>query len=73
MDNRTFEFKLNISYSSLLDSYNLPTNIVVKSSCGTTLSLPLARLRPFLTHGGITGLFKATIDPKNRLLDIRKH
>ena len=68
-----FRFNLTVSQQQYLRYYQgTASNIRVTSECGRRLLFPAARLRPFLTHSGISGRFLLTIDAENRFLELKK-
>ncbi len=69
---KQFYFRLQISQQQYLQYYQGTANAVqVVSECGKRLHFPAARLRPFLTHNGIHGRFRLTIDDNNRFIDLQ--
>ncbi len=70
---RRLYFSLNISPQDYLRYYRgAAARVVARTQDGRTLSLPAARLRPFITHAGIQGRFCATIDAENRLITLER-
>ena len=68
-----YRFRIQISQQEFLRHYQGAANaVVVQSECGRRLQFPASRLRPFLTHTGISGRFLLTVDADNRFLDLRK-
>ena len=68
-----FRFSLTINQQQYLRFYQgTASNVQVVSECGRRLRFPASRLRPFLTHTGISGRFQLSIDANNRFLDLKK-
>ena len=68
---RHFYFSLNISRTEYLRYYQgSAARVVVRAHDGRTLSIPAINLRQFVTHAGIQGRFRATIDQNNRLVSL---
>ncbi|MGQ9831020.1 MAG: DUF2835 domain-containing protein [Thermochromatium sp.] len=68
-----FYFSLNIPHSEYLRYYQgSAARVVVQTHDGRTLSIPASKLRGFVTHAGIQGRFRATIDQNNRLVSLER-
>ncbi|NRB40803.1 MAG: DUF2835 domain-containing protein [Pseudomonadales bacterium] len=68
-----FHVYLHIQASELQRYYSGEvSSVVAKSIEGKTIQFPAARLRPFILHTGIQGMFELTVDSDNRLQDLRK-
>ena len=68
-----FRFNLTLSQQQYLRYYQgSASNVRVTSECGRRLLFPAARLRPFLTHSGISGRFLLITDAGNRFLELKK-
>ena len=68
-----FRFSLTINQQEYLRFYQgTASNVQVVSECGRRLRFPASRLRPFLSHTGISGRFQLSIDANNRFLDLKK-
>jgi len=68
-----YRFSIQISQEEFIRHYQGSANAVqVLSECGRRLRFPASRLRPFLTHSGISGRFLLTVDVGNRFLDLKK-
>jgi hypothetical protein len=68
-----FRFSIHISQQEFLRHYQGTANTVqVLSECGRRLRFPASRLRPFLTHTGISGRFLLTVDGNNRFRELQK-
>ena len=66
-----FYFSLNIARTEYLRYYQgSAARVVVRAHDGRTLSIPAINLRQFVTHAGIQGRFRATIDQNNRLVSL---
>ncbi|BCU05825.1 DUF2835 domain-containing protein [Allochromatium tepidum] len=66
-----FYFSLNIPRTEYLRYYQgSAARVVVRAHDGRTLSIPAINLRQFVTHAGIQGRFRATIDQNNRLVSL---
>ncbi|WP_244151839.1 DUF2835 family protein [Malonomonas rubra] len=48
------------------------SNVQVYAENGQLLRFPASRLRPFLTHTGISGRFQITVSSENRLIEFKK-
>ncbi|MBU2895673.1 DUF2835 family protein [Vibrio hepatarius] len=69
----TYEFKLTLPYAHLSEVYGQPNaDIVVTATSGTKLAVKLARLRPFITQGGVSGIFRITIGKGNRVVRLER-
>ena len=69
---KQFYFRLQISQQQYLQYYQGTANAVqVVSECGKRLKFPAVRLRPFLTHNGIQGRFRLTVDGNSRFIDLQ--
>ncbi len=65
--------KLSISADKLLSYYRGNVrNVIAKSADGKTIQFPVEILRPFITRGGISGVFIIRYDDNNKLVDIEK-
>ena len=70
---RYFYFGLNIARTEYLRYYQgAAARVVVRAHDGRTLSIPAINLRQFVTHAGIQGRFRATIDESNRLIALER-
>ncbi|NVZ07900.1 DUF2835 domain-containing protein [Allochromatium humboldtianum] len=70
---RYFYFSLNIQRTEYLRYYQgSAARVVVRAHDGRTLSIPAINLRQFVTHAGIQGRFRATIDENNRLIALER-
>jgi hypothetical protein len=47
-------------------------NVVAHDVEGRTIQFPAASLRPFVTRGGVEGVFVIQVDETNRLIDIQR-
>ncbi len=66
-----FYFSLHINQQDFLRYYQgTARSVRVISECGKRLSFPASRLRPFLTHNGISGRFRLTTDSGNRFVEM---
>jgi hypothetical protein len=70
---RQYTFRLQIGREQFLQHYQgIAASVQVVSECGKRLRFPAARLRPLLTHGGISGRFRLTIDNSNRFVNLER-
>jgi len=68
-----YRFSIHINQQQYLRYYQGSASTVqVYSECGQLLRFPASRLRPFLTHTGISGRFQMTVNAENRFLDLKK-
>ena len=68
-----YRFSLVVTQQEYLRYYQgAASNVRVISECGCRLQLPASRLRPFLSHTGISGRFQLTVDSENRFLSLQK-
>ncbi|MEA3545750.1 MAG: DUF2835 domain-containing protein [Thermodesulfobacteriota bacterium] len=68
-----YYFRLQISQQQFLRYYQgSARSVQVVSECGKRLHFPAVRLRPFLSHTGISGRFLLTIDSNNRFIDLQQ-
>jgi hypothetical protein len=68
-----FRFSLQLSQQQFLRHYQgSASSVQVFSDSGQRLQFPASRLRPFLTHSGISGRFQMTVDANNRFVEIKK-
>jgi hypothetical protein len=68
-----YRFSLQINSQQFQRYYQgTASSVQVHSHCGRRLRFPASRLRPFLTHAGISGTFVLTVDTNNRFLDLKK-
>lgn len=71
--NKTYCFSLKINQQDYLRYYQgAASTIQVYTENGQRLRFPASRLRPFLTHTGISGCFQMTVSSDNRFLDLTK-
>jgi len=64
---------LSISAEKLLSYYRGNVrNVIAKSTDGRTIQFPVEILRPFVTHGGISGIFVIKYDDNNKLIGVEK-
>jgi len=70
---RQFIFSVSISQQEFLKYYQGAADCaLVTSECGHRLRFPALRLRPFLSHHGITGRFALTVDNNNRFVSLQR-
>jgi len=70
---RHFYFNLSISATDYLRYYQGAANtVIVHTHNGLKLSLPAASLRQFVTHSGIVGQFRITVDAQQRLVALER-
>ena len=68
-----FRFHLTVNQQEYIRYYQgAANNVRVVSECGRRLQFPASRLRPFITHTGISGRFQLTVDNENRFLNLQK-
>lgn len=68
-----FYFSVQINQQDYLRYYQgTARSVRVMSECGKNLRFPASRLRPFLTHTGISGRFRLTTDTDNRFVEMCK-
>lgn len=68
-----YEFYVHVSAERLLAMYSGDARyLIVWSSEGLKLQLPLANFRPFVTDGGLKGRFEVTVDQQNKLQSLKK-
>jgi len=68
-----YRFSIQISQDQFLRYYQGSAGAVqVYSECGQRLRFPASRLRPFLTHSGISGRFQLTVNAENRFIELKK-
>ena len=73
VNQQQYRFRIQISQMEFLRHYQgTASSVQVMSECGRRLRFPASRLRPFLTHTGISGRFVLTVDADNRFLDLEK-
>lgn len=66
-------FYLDLSAERYLRYYQGTARTVsVVSLEGQRLEFPAERLRPFITHNGIRGLFALTFDKHNRFVSLKR-
>ncbi len=71
--NIVYRFSLQIDQQQYLRYYQGSASTVqVYAENGQLLRFPAARLRPFLTHTGISGRFQLTVSSDNRFIDLTK-
>lgn len=64
-------FKLKLSSAEFLAFYQgAARDVVVKSLDGRTVRFPAAVLRPFVSHGGVHGMFALRFDENNKLKEM---
>lgn len=70
---KKFRFSIQLSQQQFLRYYQgSASSVQVFSECGQRLRFPAARLRPFMTHNGISGRFILTVDAENRFINLKK-
>lgn len=68
-----YRFSLSISYVKFQQYYDgVAGSVLVCTNAGLKLQLPAARLRPFLTHSGINGIFELVTDENNKFKSLIK-
>ena len=68
-----YDFSVNISADRLLAMYRGDARyLVVRSSEGLTLRLPLSNFRPYVSDEGLQGLFQVVVDERNRIRSLQK-
>ncbi len=73
MSNRTFYFHIDIYYTIFKQYYMFPeAQILVTCENDQRIKLAAHYLRPFITHEGIRGRFRITLDSKNKITDLKK-
>ncbi len=68
-----FHFSLNLSAAEYLRYYQgTAGRVLVRAHDGRSLSIPAARLRPFVSTEGVKGQFRATVDQDQRLVSLER-
>lgn len=70
---KQFTFSLHLTYQQF-QSYYLGNvaNVMVTTDTGLRLQLPAMRLRPFLSHSGIHGRFRLSVDDANKFIRLEQ-
>lgn len=67
------EVTLNIPADRLQAYYRDGVQTVLAlASDGRRVQFPVASLRPFVSHGGVSGCFVLLTDSRNKLIEIRR-
>jgi hypothetical protein len=67
------KFNLAISSTEYTNYYNgSAQQVMCTSTDGQKIVFPAAKLRPFVTHSGIYGLFEIEFDGSNKFMQMRK-
>ena len=70
---KSIRFPLKLSDKELMKYYKgRANNVVATDSSGMTIQFPVNILRPFVTSGGVHGVFVMTVDDNNKFIDIKK-
>jgi hypothetical protein len=70
---REFHFRLNIPAHEYLAYYQGAAREVLATSAeGVRVRFPASALRPFVTHGGVSGAFVLRIGADNKLQALEK-
>lgn len=73
MSNRTFYFHIDIYYTIFKEYYMSPNaQVLVTCEGGQQIKLSASYFRPYLTHEGVIGKFKITLDKNNKITDLKK-
>jgi len=48
------------------------SQVVVRDVRGVRIAFPLSRLRPFVSHTGVSGWFELRVSNDDRLVDLRR-
>ena len=65
-------FSVSISADEWLATYNGSiSNVVVRSTRGIRISIPIRNFIPYVTYSGIQGTFEVTCF-ENRIIDLKK-
>lgn len=65
---KTFIFVLRASVAECEILYRGKTKVIMTCTEGVKVSVPVARIRPFVLANGIEGRFKLVIDNDNKVL-----
>ncbi|HHO69847.1 MAG TPA: DUF2835 family protein [Gammaproteobacteria bacterium] len=69
----SYEIRLNIPADRLQAYYRDGVQTVLaQASDGRRVQFPVASLRPFVSHGGVSGCFVLLTDDDNKLIEIRR-
>ena len=67
----SYTVQLNLTADQLKQYYAGQVKYVwARDVRGVSVQFPLTALRPFVTHNGVSGLFKIRVSGENRLLGI---
>lgn len=67
------KFNLAISSTEYTNYYNgSAQQVICTSTDGQKIVFPAAKLRPFVTHNGIHGMFEIEFDSKHKFMQMRK-
>lgn len=70
---KQFEFRLSLSADTCLDYYRgAARQVLARCLDGTTVQFPAALLQPFVTTGGVHGLFRLVCDEQHRNPELRR-
>lgn len=70
---RHYRFSLSISYVKFQQYYSgAASSVLVRTHNGLKLQLAAAKLRPYLTHSGINGIFELITDENNKFKSLIK-
>lgn len=70
---KIYRFRVELTARECREYYQgLFTKIQVTTHTGQTLSLAARHIRPFISAGGVSGLFDLTIDDNNQFISLHK-
>lgn len=73
VEHETILIRISIPAEKYLTYYQGATNsVLAQAQDGRKIKFPASFLRPFVTQGGVNGLFALTINKAGKLLDIRR-
>ncbi|MES9904753.1 MAG: DUF2835 domain-containing protein [Sedimenticola sp.] len=69
----TVRFGMDLSAEEYLRYYEgVARSVIVHGLDGRHLQIPAHNFRPYITAGGIHGVFEITLDENNKLLEMKK-
>ncbi len=73
MDIQHIDVVIQIDAQRWLEYYRQPNvRVQVRALDGRLIELQATKLQPFVSHSGIVGTFRLTLDKKHKLLNIQR-
>lgn len=72
-EHQIIDVQIHIDAKKWLAFYRQPnTRVQARALDGRLVELQASKLQPFISHAGISGTFRLTLDPQHKLLNIQR-